>query len=103
MSAGAAQVFVYYRVRAADAPLVIAAVHAAFIELQAALPGLDCRLSQRADEASQATELRTLMESYAHAAGVSAAMQGVIEAQLASLLAEWIVGERQTEIFVACA
>ena len=103
MSAGAAQVFVYYRVRAVDAPLVIAAVHTAFIELQAALPGLDCRLSQRADEASQATELRTLMESYAHAAGVSAAMQRAIEAQLPSLLTAWIVGERHTETFAPCA
>lgn len=103
MSAGAAQVFVYYRVRAADAPLVIAAVRAAFVELQAALPGLDCRLSQRADEAAPAADLRTLMESYAHAAGVSAAMQGVIEAQLPSLLAAWIVGERHTERFAACA
>ena len=100
MSEGATQVFVYYRVRAADAPLAIATVLAAFVDMKVALPGLVCGLSQRADEVG---ELRTLMETYTHAAGVSPSMRRAIETRLLGALAAWIVGERHVEAFVPCA
>ncbi len=100
MSKGATQVFVYYRVRAADVPLAVATVRAAFVDLEAALPGLACGLSQRAGEVG---EMRTLMESYAHAAGVSTAMQRAIEDRLQNAVATWLVGERHAEAFVPCA
>ena len=100
MSESATQIFVYYRVRAADVPLAIATVRAAFVDLKAALPGLVCSLSQRADEVG---ELRTLMETYAHAAGVSSDTRRTIEDRLQSALVAWIVGERHAEAFVPCA
>jgi Domain of unknown function (DUF4936) len=96
VSAGAAQVFVYYRVRAADAPAVIAAVRAQ----QDSLPGLACTLSRRVNED---VELVTLMETYAQAGGMSAAAQRDIEARMQGALAQWIVGERHIEVFVPCA
>lgn len=100
MSPGATQVFVYYRVRAADVPIAIATVHAAFVDLKAALPGLVCNLSHRADDTG---ELRTLMETYVHPVGVSSDIRRAIEARLQSALAAWIVGERHAEAFVPCA
>lgn len=100
MSTGPAQLFFYYRVRAADAPLAIDAIRVAFVELKAALPGLACALSQRVDEAG---EWRTLMEAYTHTPGVSPAMRRAIEARLQNALAAWIVGERHAEAFEPCA
>jgi hypothetical protein len=96
VSAGAAQVFVYYRVRAADAPAVTAAVRAR----QDSLPGWACTLSRRVDEDA---ELVTLMETYAQAGAVPAAALRNIEAHMQGTLAEWIVGERHVEVFLPCA
>jgi len=97
VSPGAAQVFVYYRVRAADAVAAIAAVRALQAKLQAELPGLDCTLSRRADSDA---ELITLMESYCHTDGVDEAWRRAIERSAGESLAAWVVGQRHVEVFV---
>lgn len=100
MSAGPAQVFVYYRVRAADGAAAIAAVQAGQAHLKVALPGLACTLSRRADDTA---EHLTLMETYAHAEAVTAAAQRDIERRMRSAIEAWLVGERHIEVFVPCA
>ncbi len=100
MSPGAANQYVYYRVRPADAPALIAAVRALHATWQAALPGLACTLSQRAEIGA---ELLTLMETYSHAEGLGQAWQRDIERAARDRLAAWIVGERHVESFVPCA
>ena len=100
MSPGAAQVFVYYRVQAVDAAAAIAAVRTFQNDLQALMPGLNCTLSQRADDSG---ELLTLMETYAHAEGVGPAWTREIERLAHDALAAWTVGERHLEVFVPCA
>ena len=100
MSDGPAQVFVYYRVRAADAAAAIAAVRAGQAHLRLSLPGLACTLSRRADDAA---EHLTLMETYAHADAVTAAAQRDIERQMRAAIEAWLIGERHIEVFVPCA
>jgi len=100
VSPGAAQVFVYYRVRAADAAVAIAAVRALHAGFRAELPGLVCTLSQRADNDA---ELLTLMETYRHANAVDDAWRRTIERAAGESLAAWIVGERHVEVFAPCA
>lgn len=108
MHSPAAQLYVYYRVRAVDAPALIAAVRRMQADWQAALPGLVCGLSQRADEHSAATEL-TLMETYAVAPGVPPLpalppnWPQELEARARTQLAPWLLGERHVEVFVPCA
>jgi Domain of unknown function (DUF4936) len=100
VSLGAARLYVYYRVRPGDAPVLIAAVRALQAQWQAAHPGLVCSLSQRGDAAAEAL---TLMETYAHAGGVPANWQAEIERDARDQLGAWIVGERHVEVFVPCA
>jgi hypothetical protein len=100
VSPGASQVFAYYRVRPADALAVVAAVRALHDTLQAAMPGLVCTLSRRADSN---TELLTLMETYSHADGVDEVWQRSIECSAREALTAWVVGERHVEVFVPCA
>ena len=100
MSAGHAQVFVYYRVRAADGTAAIAAVQAGQARLKVTLPGLACTLSRRVDDAA---EHLTLMETYARGDGVTAAAQRDIERQMRAAIEAWLVGERHIEVFVPCA
>ena len=96
----AATLYVYYRVQAADAPALIAAVRELQALWQAALPGLTCTLSQRADNPAGSL---TLMETYSHAAGLAPQWQQQIEQVSRERLAGWILGARQVEVFVACA
>ncbi|MES2957839.1 MAG: DUF4936 family protein [Pseudomonadota bacterium] len=96
----AAQVFVYYRVRAADLLAVVAAVQVLHARLPTLMPGLACSLSRRADAPA---DLQTLMESYAHADGVGPAWRLEIEQHASDLLSTWIAGERHVEVFVPCA
>jgi Domain of unknown function (DUF4936) len=96
----AAQLYVYYRVKAGDAASAIAAALAMQCGLQSTLPGLICTLSRRADEER---ELRTLMETYAHAGGVTAEQRRTIEDTGRAQLGAWIVGERHFEVFEPCA
>jgi len=96
----ATQVFVYYRVPAADATSVIAAVRAFQAALQAQMSGLTCALSRRADEAPGPV---TLMETYSHPDGIVADWRDRIEATARPALALWVVEERHVEVFVPCA
>ena len=96
----AATLYVYYRVQPADAPALIAAVRELQAGWQAALPGLTCTLSQRAENPAGSL---TLMETYSHAAGLAPQWQQQIEHAARERLAGWIVGARQVEVFVPCA
>lgn len=100
MSPGTEQLFVYYRVRAADAAAAILAVQAFQWRLPSMMLGLSCCLSRRADDG---TELATLMEIYTHAEGISPARRQEIERVARPALAPWVVGERHVEVFVPCA
>jgi len=100
VSPAAARVYVYYRIRAENAADVIAAVGAMQRQLQAALPGLVCSLSRRAENHADAL---TLMETYGHAEGIDSAWRLEIERRAREVLATWIVGERHVEVFEPCA
>jgi Domain of unknown function (DUF4936) len=97
---GAAQLYVYYRVKAGDAASAIAAALAMQTGLRSTLPGLNCTLSRRANDER---ELRTLMENYAHTGGVTAEHRRTIEDAARAQLGAWIVGERHFEAFEPCA
>ena len=100
MNPGAANLYVYYRVRPADAPQLIGAVRALHAQWRAELPGLDCTLSQRVDEGGPQL---TLMETYVHSHGLSSQWQQTIEAGAGRALARWIDGVRHVERFLPCA
>jgi len=93
------ELFIYYRVRAADAQAAQAAVSQLHAQLRATYPRLGARLLRRpADE----TGSQTWMETYASPDGITDAMQARIESG-ALMLAPLIDGPRHTEVFVACA
>ena len=100
MNTGPEQLYVYYRVRQADAAALIAGVRKWHADLQATWPGLICSLGQRTQDSA---ELITMMETYAHAEGLPAAWQHDIEQQAQKRLGTWIVGQRHAENFVPCA
>ena len=100
MNPDAARLYVYYRVRADDVASAVAAALAMQCGLQTALPGLNCTLSRRTDDER---ELRTLMETYDHAGGVTVEQRRTIEDAARSQLGAWIVGERHVEAFEPCA
>lgn len=93
-------VYVYYRVRLADAAAAIAAVRSFQAGLAVALPGLRCRLAQRVE---QGGELLTLMETYGHPGGLGTAWRLETESLAQTQLAPWTVGQRHVEVFEACA
>jgi hypothetical protein len=97
----AVRVFVYYRVRGADAARAIAAIAAFQTRLRASMPGLNGTLSRRV--ADGGADLMTLMESYEHTGTSSTDWQHDVERQAQGQLATWIVGERHVEIFEPCA
>lgn len=97
------ELFIYYRVRIADAPVALAAVQQLQTELRARHQGLQARLLQRPEPDH---DLLTWMETYAiepTARGITVEMQTDIEAHAKALLLPLIQGERHTEVFVACA
>lgn len=100
MNPGAANLYIYYRVRPADAPQLIAAVRDLQAQWRSELPGLDCTLSQRVDDGQPHL---TLMETYVHPQGLSPAWQRAIEAGVERRLSRWIDGERHVERFEPCA
>ena len=98
------EVFVYYRVRVADASAVHAAAQAMQARLRARHPGLIARLMRRADAP---TGDETWMETYAvdparAPEGVSAALEAAI-AVAAIALQPLLAGPRHAEVFIACA
>jgi hypothetical protein len=104
MRAGRRQLFIYWRVAAADAT----AARQAMIALQRRLgeqrPALHCGLFERADAAGVES---TLLETYAlHAgpdsSGIDAELQQHIEQAGAEALQPWLRSARHVEVFDAC-
>ena len=94
------ELFVYYRVRAADAAAAREAVSAMQKELRSAHPGLRARLLRREDGAAGA---ETWMEAYSvtpGSTGIDATLEARIEARATSLL-PFIDGLRHVERFSA--
>lgn len=100
MTPGAANLYIYYRVRAAHVSQLIAAVRVQQAQWQSELPGLVCTLSRRADDDARDP---TLMETYLHPQGLSVEWQHKIEAAMARRIARWIEGARHIERFLPCA
>jgi hypothetical protein len=97
------ELFVYYRVRPADAPAALAAVRQLHAQLRHAYPGLRARLLHRPDDDK---DLQTWMETYQTDPtrdGMAADLQADIEARAHALLAPLLQGPRHTEVFIACA
>jgi len=95
------ELYIYYRVRAPQAPAARVAVLQMQSALRAAHPALVARWLRRPDEDQG---LQTWMETYAiEAGGVTDAMRARIEAQAALVLQPFIDGPRHTEVFIACA
>lgn len=99
----AAQLFVYYRVRAEHRAAVVAAVrglHAAWCDAD---PALACELMQRVEgDGDDKVGLVTLMEVYRRSVGVAPPWQQRIEHEAQAALAHWLVGERHREVFAPC-
>ena len=98
------ELFVYYRVRTADAGAAAGAVRTMQAQLRERHPPLRTRLMRRPE---QADGLQTWMEIYAtdplqDSAGVSAALQAEIEAH-ANGLSRFVQGARHTEVFIEVA
>lgn len=96
------ELFVYYRVRSADAAAALVAVQAFQAALCAEQPALVARVLRRPFEADG---VQTWMETYAtdpgrSPAGVDVAMQVQIEAR-STALAPHLDGPRHVEVFVA--
>ena len=102
MPLGRRQLFVYWKVAAADLNAALQALR----DWQAALvrqhPALHCRIYRRSDAA--ATEA-TVMESYAMAlppAGIDETLQRQIVQAGDAVLQPWVRGARHVEVFDAC-
>ncbi|MES3015549.1 MAG: DUF4936 family protein [Pseudomonadota bacterium] len=98
------ELFVYYRVRPADAAMASIAAHAMQAQLRIRHPELIARLLCRPDSGGGE---QTWMETYAAdparaPEGIGAALQAAID-EAALALQPWLVGPRHTEVFVACA
>ena len=98
------ELFVYYRVTAAQAAVTLAQVQALHAELRSVAPGLAARLLRRPEEADGQ---QTWMETYAldpsaGSAGVGLELQAEIEARATRLVTR-IAGPRHVEAFIACA
>lgn len=98
------ELFVYYRVRSADAAVANAAVRAMQAQLRARHPELIARVLCRADSGGgDQTWMETWAADPARAPqGIDAALQAAID-EAALTLQPWLVGPRHTEVFVACA
>ena len=105
------ELFVYYRVRSAQAGAARPAALAFQAELRSRHPALTARLLRRdegsATHGTDPARDETWMETYAinprlDSAGVSAALQTEIEAA-ARVLTPFLSGARHTEVFIACA
>ncbi|MBT9610974.1 uncharacterized protein DUF4936 [Aquabacterium commune] len=91
--------FVYYRVPHANRHAAALAVQAMQAALTQQWPGLQATLMRRADATAHTEAAEdTWMETYAHPAGVSAALAQAIAAQ-ASALPSSLIGVRHVETF----
>ena len=92
------ELFIYWKL---NAPQAAAALDAAAVmqrELLRTHPALQARLYRRVDRHG---DVVTLMESYAHAGGVDAALQALIAAAAAHHLQPWHDSLRHVETFDA--
>jgi hypothetical protein len=90
------ELYLYWRVAAADAAQAVDATRRWQRELQGQVPGLAARLLQRADGTAGDA---TLMEIYSLAGGVGAAVQQRIVDEGAAATAPWRRGVRHLEVF----
>lgn len=98
------ELYIYYRVRACDAPALRAAVQALQAELIHDHPGLQARLLVRCDAPAadrSDPEQATWMETYTHPDGIDAVLQQRIEAR--ARLLPGMPAARHTEAFRPCA
>ena len=98
------ELFIYYRVRSAEALAARAAVLASLRHLCGQNPGLSARLLRRTEETDGH---QTWMETYAtdplqDPAGITPALQADIESS-AQPMSHCVEGSRHTEVFIACA
>ncbi len=91
----ASELFVYWRVAAADAVHAEAAAAALQRELRLEWPGLHARLYRRAEAPAG---LLTLMETYA-LEGHATAWRDAVAAHAAVRLGAWCQGQRHVEVF----
>jgi quinol monooxygenase YgiN len=92
------QLFAYWKTGAAmasEAALAAASMQAALMRQHA---GLAATLFRRADDAGSQV---TLMEVYASAEGIDAALQAAIEQVATEDLTPYLTGTRHTEVFTA--
>ena len=92
------QLFVYWKTGAAMASEAARASASMQAALMRQHEGLAATLFRRADDAGT---LVTLMEVYASAEGIDAALQATIERAAAERLARFLTGARHTEVFTA--
>jgi Domain of unknown function (DUF4936) len=91
------ELFIYWKVATADAPLAVAEATAWLERLRALQPALVARLYQRADPNADA---RTVMETYAlPGTGLDEASIERYVAEGAALLGRWARGGRHVEVF----
>jgi hypothetical protein len=89
-------IFVYWTTARDVAPAAIAGMANFQRALLARQPGLVARLYRRADESGATV---TLMETYARAGGIDAALQQDLVAAGLRAGAGWCQGERHVEVF----
>ncbi len=95
--AGPTHLYVYWRVAARDEAVAAAAARTLHDVFCREMPGLECELLRRVDDAADAPH--TLMECYRHDAGVPAAWRERIESEARAALSAWLVGARHAEAF----
>ena len=103
MAPGQRQLFIYWRVAAADLPAALRALRDWQATLKARQPALQCRRYQRSDgDADEAT----VMETYALASGagdgIDDGLRRLIERDGDAVLQRWLRGARHVEAFDAC-
>jgi hypothetical protein len=92
-----AELFLYWRTQAQNLAGAQAAVQALQRDLRRSHPGLVARLYVRQEEAGSDP---TLMETYAHPAGMGTALQREVVNAAGEMLAPWCQGPRHLEAFV---
>ncbi|HEX5312341.1 DUF4936 family protein [Aquabacterium sp.] len=101
MSDAPRSLFVYYRVPVPLQDAARRAVDAIHAQLREAYPGLNARLMQRADTATDA-QAHTWMEVYEHPSGISQACEQSLAALVKALPPD-LIGPRHTEVFCPMA
>lgn len=91
-----AELFIYWRTSAHQLPQALAAVQGLQRLWCRDHPGLRARVYLRQDDAAAE---RTLMETYAHPAGLPPLLQQAILSAATHSLAPWCQGQRHVEVF----